>query len=91
MFGNNSKQNLVRRANEVKIKLALEESMRKQGISPAKYREAVGIGDQAIRQSRIADKQQSESLSNGAKKKTLSKTISEYAPETVFVHHTRSR
>lgn len=85
MFGNNSRQNLIRKSNDLKIKMALEESMRAHGISPKKYRETLGrsFPESPSRQQKQQQPQQQLTRHSG--------TLSEYSPEVLFLSHTQAR
>ena len=94
MFGNNSKENLVRKANRMKNQLALEESMRRQGISSENYHTALGL-QSTLRspKSPMRRHQQiaSKSPVTSRTEQGLSRTTSEYSPEVIFISQTQSR
>lgn len=96
MFGNNSKANLARKANQMKIQLALEESLRRHGISPEKRNSSLGVSPSSNSPESPLMRQQAAkmNLKSSDPSRTvhkLSRTTSEYSPEAIFISQTQSR
>ena len=96
MFGNNSKTHLTRKAHQIKIQMALEESMRRHGISPEKYHAALGPSSSTSPESPLR-RQEQKSVTTSRSPVTsrtvqgLSRTTSEYSREVIFISNTQSR
>ncbi len=80
----------------MKIQLALEESLRRQGISPEKYNAALELSSNSRSPKSQLSRQQTEKMIQRSSKTSqteqkTTRTTSEYSPEVIFISQTQSR